>query len=44
MSQEPVQVASITDAVFTWFSPEQLIFALVTYVVLFVLVKKDRFT
>ncbi len=44
MDKDPVQVASLTDVFFNWVqtSPEQVIFVIATYILGYVLLKKDR--
>lgn len=44
MTPEPIQVASLSDLFFTWVQtqPQQVIFVVVTYVIAFVLIKKDK--
>ena len=46
MDKDPAEVASLTDLFFNWIQthPEQVIFVVVTYVIAFVLIKKDKLT
>lgn len=46
MDKTPAEATSLTDHFFTWVQshPEQVVLVVVTYVIAFVLIKKDKLT